>query len=294
MSDQPWNNDPKPSDEPVEGYEPPTPPPDVAPDQAPPVQTPPPPVGQVPPMPGQTPPSFGATPPPPPFGAPPPAAPYGTPPPAAPYGTPPPAAPYGATPYGATPPPAAPYGATPQPPYGATPPPSYGAAPASPAPVAFGYPLAFWGKRAASWILDGLIAGVPYFVLSVIASIMTGFSYSSGIAALAGILTFLGYLAMLAVWVWNYGYKQGTTGMSFGKSILKLRLVDENTGAPLGFGTSVVRWLAHVIDGAICYIGFLFPLWDAKRQTIADKIMHTVVLDVSSDPNTPQFQWTLK
>jgi hypothetical protein len=37
-----------------------------------------------------------------------------------------------------------------------------------------------------------------------------------------------------------------------------------------------VRQLAHIIDGAICYIGYLFPLWDAKRQTIADKIMGTI------------------
>ncbi len=28
----------------------------------------------------------------------------------------------------------------------------------------------------------------------------------------------------------------------------------------------------------ICYIGYLFPLWDQKRQTLADKIMHSVVV----------------
>jgi len=27
-------------------------------------------------------------------------------------------------------------------------------------------------------------------------------------------------------------------------------------------------------------IGYLFPLWDAKRQTIADKIMTTVCLPI--------------
>ena len=40
-----------------------------------------------------------------------------------------------------------------------------------------------------------------------------------------------------------------------------------------------VRNLCHIIDGAICYIGFLFPLWDAKRQTFADKILATVVVE---------------
>jgi RDD family len=39
-----------------------------------------------------------------------------------------------------------------------------------------------------------------------------------------------------------------------------------------------VRDLAHIIDSIICYIGWLFPLWDARRQTIADKIMSTVVV----------------
>jgi len=37
---------------------------------------------------------------------------------------------------------------------------------------------------------------------------------------------------------------------------------------------------AHIIDGLICNIGYLFPLWDAKRQTIADKIMSTVCFPI--------------
>ncbi len=65
---------------------------------------------------------------------------------------------------------------------------------------------------------------------------------------------------------------------SIGKSMLRFKVVGEGTGAPIGFGMSVVRQLAHVIDSAICGIGYLFPLWDAKRQTIADKLIHTVCL----------------
>ena len=44
---------------------------------------------------------------------------------------------------------------------------------------------------------------------------------------------------------------------------------------------SLVRQLAHAIDGIICYVGFLFPLWDAKRQTLADKILNTVCLPIT-------------
>jgi uncharacterized RDD family membrane protein YckC len=88
----------------------------------------------------------------------------------------------------------------------------------------------------------------------------------------------LATLVSLAYWIWNRGYRQGTTGSSLGKSVMKIKVVSEKTGQPIGFGLSLVRDLAHFVDAIICYIGFLFPLWDAKRQTLADKIMTTVVL----------------
>ena len=80
--------------------------------------------------------------------------------------------------------------------------------------------------------------------------------------------------------LWNYGYRQGTTGSTIGKSILKFKVVSEATGQPIGFGMSIVRQLAHAVDGVICYVGFLFPLWDAKRQTLADKILSTVCVPI--------------
>ena len=42
-----------------------------------------------------------------------------------------------------------------------------------------------------------------------------------------------------------------------------------------------MRQLAHIVDAIICYIGFLFPLWDDKRQTLADKIMTTVCVPLT-------------
>jgi hypothetical protein len=43
-------------------------------------------------------------------------------------------------------------------------------------------------------------------------------------------------------------------------------------------GASTLGQASFIVDGAICYVGYLFPLWDAKRQTIADKIMSTICL----------------
>lgn len=97
-----------------------------------------------------------------------------------------------------------------------------------------------------------------------------------------GVAAFLASVAVGLVYlVWNYGFKQGTTGSSIGKSIMKFKVVSEQTGQPIGVGMSIVRQLAHFLDAVICYIGFLFPLFDAKRQTIADKVMKTVCLPLS-------------
>ncbi len=89
-------------------------------------------------------------------------------------------------------------------------------------------------------------------------------------------------LAVLAFLVWNYGYRQGTTGSSVGKSVMKFMVVSERTWQPVGFGVSLIRQLAHVLDVLICYLGYLFPIWDAKRQTFADKIMSTVCVPASA------------
>ncbi len=39
-----------------------------------------------------------------------------------------------------------------------------------------------------------------------------------------------------------------------------------------------MRDLAHFLDGITANIGYLFPLWTAKRQTFADMAVKTVVV----------------
>ncbi len=40
---------------------------------------------------------------------------------------------------------------------------------------------------------------------------------------------------------------------------------------------ALVRDLVHIVDGFF-YLGYLWPLWDAKKQTFADKILTTLVV----------------
>jgi uncharacterized RDD family membrane protein YckC len=175
------------------------------------------------------------------------------------------------------------------------PPPSAGGyAPPPPGPAVRALPTESytpWLTRVLAALIDGIPAAVVVGIGVLIQALTTTQSCYGGatqydvsqycVTQTSGIGMAAYWLASLlaAVYgVWNYGYRQGTTGSSIGKSVLKFKVVSETTGQPIGFGMSVVRQLAHFVDTIICYVGYLFPLWDSKRQTLADKIMTTVCL----------------
>jgi uncharacterized RDD family membrane protein YckC len=103
-------------------------------------------------------------------------------------------------------------------------------------------------------------------------------------ALVAGILyqvsTGIGILAQLAAlgWALYNAYLQGSTGQSTGKKMAGTRLVRAADGQLIGGGAGVGRAFVHIVDGLPCYLGYLWPLWDAQKQTFADKIMGTLVI----------------
>jgi uncharacterized RDD family membrane protein YckC len=122
-------------------------------------------------------------------------------------------------------------------------------------------PYASWLQRVGAYLIDV----APIVILEIIFSRVL-------------VLYVLILIASLGWTIYNRWYQAGTTGQSLGKKVLKLRLVSEETGQPIGMLMAFVRDICHIIDSVICFIGYLFPLWDAKRQTIADKIVKTVVI----------------
>jgi uncharacterized RDD family membrane protein YckC len=162
----------------------------------------------------------------------------------------------------------------PPPPGQYPPPPSQYPPPPGPPPGQ----LADWGQRALAYLVDAAFA-VGLIIVGLILSAILG-SASSALGLLVGLIV---YLASIVYWIIQL-IKQGNTGQTIGKKIIGLKLLKEETGQPIGAGNSIVRAIAHFVDSLICYIGWLFPLWDPKRQTIADKIMGTLVITVPKQP----------
>jgi uncharacterized RDD family membrane protein YckC len=145
------------------------------------------------------------------------------------------------------------YGYPQQPGYPGSPQAGYGATP----------PYANWGQRFLGTLVDGLVFLVPYIVVIV----------GRGNAAVMGI----GFVLLLGVAIWQL-IQEGRTGQTVGKKALGIRLVREADGQPLGVGMAFVRRLAHFLDSIACYLGWLWPAWDAKRQTFADKVCGSIVI----------------
>jgi uncharacterized RDD family membrane protein YckC len=159
-------------------------------------------------------------------------------------------------------------------------------APPEPAGYFMGRKLGGWGVRAGAYLLDLVLVSVPTVVLVCLAVIPVAVSSSDGgqpdqaqLALMFSLLTAAFALELVLV-AYDRWYLQGTTGQSWGKRIVGLRLVRMADGQPVGGGIAFVRDVAHTIDALVCYIGYLMPLWDDRRQTIADKLLNTVVLDV--------------
>jgi len=204
---------------------------------------------------------------------------YGSPPPAGGYGSPPPAGGYG------SPPPPPPGGYAQQPggydqsagygqPGGFGQPGPYGQ------PGAYGQPAGGYGAPQGGYVSQAgnysswLYRVGAYLIDIVPVWILIGI----GVASHNSAVYFIFVLAGIAVTAYNRWYQAGKTGQSWGKRALNMSLIGEQTGQPIGPGKAFLRDICHIVDSIICYVGFLFPLWDAKRQTLADKIMQTVVI----------------
>ncbi|MCX5448701.1 RDD family protein [Streptomyces libani] len=161
---------------------------------------------------------------------------------------------------------------------------------------------ASWGARAGALLLDGLIIGAVPMILYIISIVIAASSGSvtpdysscstgdytcmqnaaneataSSTPVGAIILSVLAWLLMIGGTFFLIA-KEGSTGQTPGKKALGVKVVKESTGQPLGFGMTFVRYLCRYLNGLLCGIGWLWPLWDDKNQTFADKMVATVAV----------------
>ena len=60
--------------------------------------------------------------------------------------------------------------------------------------------------------------------------------------------------------------------------VFKLRVVDANTGQPIGLGKALLRWVGLIVSFLVCFVGVIWVAFDGRKQGWMDKIAGTLVV----------------
>jgi uncharacterized RDD family membrane protein YckC len=128
-------------------------------------------------------------------------------------------------------------------------------------------PRANFGQRLLAYLVDLVLLAV----VGVIVRALFGTDFGN----------FVNFLIGLAYIVYLEGSPSGQT---VGKKVLNIRVVDFDTGGPIGYGRAAIRYLARILSAIPCLLGFFWMIWDKERQTWHDKLSNSVVVPTSAYP----------
>lgn len=113
----------------------------------------------------------------------------------------------------------------------------------------------FWTRLAAAFI-DGLIIGIV-----------------PGMVIKGNNVNVVSFLIGLAYSIWMLSTYQATVGMM----ILKIKIMKEN-GNKVTYQDAILRYFASILSAVALGIGYLWMIWNDKKQTWHDIIAKTVVV----------------
>ena len=133
--------------------------------------------------------------------------------------------------------------------------------------MSYGEPVAYagFGRRFVAAMIDALL-------FSAVFSIVLG-PFNSG-ADVISLTSIIENLLAFGITVFFWVRLLGTPG----KLLLSCQVVDANSGQPISVKQGALRYLGYFLSFFSLCIGFLWILWDKRKQGFHDKIANTVVL----------------
>lgn len=138
--------------------------------------------------------------------------------------------------------------------------------------------FASWPARAAALLLD-VMPGVA------VVTTMALLAYTTPVGGWLW-WVFMGVMAVavLATLV-NRWLLPSVVGATMGRAVAGIR-VTTPTGQPVGSVRLLARDLAHLLDTAALFVGWLWPLGDKRHRTFADLLLRTEVRVVDADESS--------
>lgn len=164
-------------------------------------------------------------------------------------------------------------------PPGAAPPPSAWQGPPIEDGPAPGVRFGGFGARLVGYIVDGMIQFVVIILLSIILGAIGIGAASADATALAGatLAVWFGLLILIPLLYFPYFWANG--GQTPGMRLVRIRVVRDADGGPVGWGPALLRLVGYWISAMVVYIGFLWVFVDRRRRGWFDLIAGTVVIE---------------
>ncbi len=124
----------------------------------------------------------------------------------------------------------------------------------------------FW-RRFVALLLDGILLGI---VNGILMAVMDD-NAASGLSVAIG----LAYFTFL---------EGGASGQTLGKKAFSIRVIDRESGGPIGYGRAIVRYIGRIVSTIPVLLGYLWMLWDDEKQTWHDKFANSIVVPTSAYP----------
>jgi uncharacterized RDD family membrane protein YckC len=144
-----------------------------------------------------------------------------------------------------------------------------------PVPPPGGTPAGPSGPRADFWYrLGGFL--IDWVILTLVGQLISLLFRGRFVTSLL-----IGLAVGIAYSVYFIGSASGQTP---GMRILGIRAIDARTNGRVEYGTAFVRYLVAIVSGLVCYVGYLWMIWDPEKQTWHDKAANTFVVPTSAYP----------
>ena len=124
--------------------------------------------------------------------------------------------------------------------------------------------LAGLGVRFASLAIDGILLGI-----------VEGIMFRSGGGAGGAV----GFILGLAYYWYFWTRRDGQT---LGKMLLNLRVVKVD-GSPISDQDAIIRYVGYIVNSVALMLGWIWALFDDKRQGWHDKFVGTIVVHTERD-----------
>ncbi len=157
----------------------------------------------------------------------------------------------------------------------------------------------FW-RRAAAILVDKVILlalCILLFFIGLMANLAAAGSSQiledlllGNTTVMTGGFIFLYYITILLLSIIYFGYFIGYAGQTPGKMLFGLYVI-RVSGENMNFRQAFIRWIGYILSGMVFYIGFLWAIFDRRKQGWHDKLAGSIVIHIPRDriiPSPPE------